>query len=30
MEERATQMGNKLTIKSDPREGTTIRVEVDR
>jgi GAF domain-containing protein len=30
MEERAAQLGGKLTVQSRPGEGTTIRVEVDR
>jgi signal transduction histidine kinase len=30
MEERAAQLGGRLTVRSRPGEGTTIRVEVDR
>ena len=30
MEERATQLGGRLTVKSSPGEGTSVRLEVDR
>jgi signal transduction histidine kinase len=30
MEERTAQLGGRLTVQSRPKEGTTIRVEVNR
>jgi len=30
MEERATRLGGRFTVKSSPGEGTSVRVEVDR
>jgi len=30
MEERATRLGGRLTVKSKPGEGTSVRVEVGR